>query len=79
MVAVGMVGLLEGRNDWVESLDTWLVLGLEVLPQDLVEVIHGWDRLSDNLGHGALQRSLGAFGGVLLNTSGLSLLLMPRA
>jgi hypothetical protein len=54
-----MVGLLEGRNNRVESLETWLVLGLEVLSQSLVEVIHGWERLRGNLGHGALQGSQG--------------------
>jgi hypothetical protein len=40
-VAVGILGLLEGLDDWVEGPDAWLRVGREVLPQDLVEVLSG--------------------------------------
>jgi len=79
MVAVGMVGLLEGHNDGAESLEGWLVHGFEVLPQDLVEVIHGWDRLRAIFAHEALQRVVRSVGDVLANFSWLPVfLLMSR-
>ena len=40
MHAPGTVGLLEGSNDGVESIDAWLVLVYGCLLTDFVAVIH---------------------------------------
>jgi hypothetical protein len=58
----------------VESFEAWLVLGLDVLPQDLVEVVHGWDLVRGNLGQARSRRAVGTVGGVLVNTSLLPVL-----